>query len=147
MRHRNSGRKLNRTSAHRTALLRNLVTSLLDHEQIKTTDAKAKELRRVADRMVTLGKEGTLAARRRAAAVIKDPSVVQKLFGEVAERFRNRAGGYTRIVKLGTRAGDAAPLSIIELTDRGDGSKAEAEKKRERRARRTERREGSGAEA
>lgn len=141
MRHLNSGRKLNRTSAHRKALMRNLVTSLIEHEQIKTTDAKAKELRRVADRMVTLGKEGTLAARRRAAAFILKPSVVQKLFAEVAERFRERPGGYTRIVKLGHRAGDAAPVSVIELTDRGESSKAESEKKRERRARRTENRE------
>lgn len=141
MRHLNSGRKLNRTSAHRKALLRNLVTSLIEHEHVKTTDAKAKELRRVADRMVSLGKRGTLAARRRAASFIRKRAVVQKLFAEVAERFRDRPGGYTRIVKIGIRHGDAAPMSVIELTDRGESSRAEADKKRERRARRVQRKE------
>ena len=125
-------------SAHRKALFRNLVTSLLEHEQVQTTDAKAKELRRVADRMITLGKRGDLSARRRAAAYIRRRSVVTKLFGDVAERFRERPGGYTRIVKIGTRHGDAARMSVIELTDRGEQSKAEAEKKRERRRRQAE---------
>jgi large subunit ribosomal protein L17 len=138
MRHLKSGRKLNRTSAHRKALFRNLVTALLEHEQVRTTDAKAKELRRVADKMVTLGKRGDLHARRQAAAYIRRRSVITKLFTEVAERFRARAGGYTRIVKIGTRHGDAAPMSVIELTDRGEESKAEAEKKRERRRRQAE---------
>ena len=138
MRHLNSGRKLNRTSAHRKALFRNLVTSLIEHEHVRTTDAKAKELRRVADRMITLGKRGSLHARRQAAAYIRRRSVVTKLFNEVAERFRERPGGYTRIVKVGTRHGDAAPMSVIELTDRGEQSKAEAEKKRERRRRQAE---------
>lgn len=138
MRHLNSGRKLNRTSAHRKALFRNLVTSLIEHEHVKTTDAKAKELRRVADRMITLAKRGSLPARRRAAAFIRTRSAVKKLFDEVAERFRERPGGYTRIVKLGHRHGDAASMSIIELTDHGDQAKAEAEKKRERRQRRSE---------
>ncbi len=138
MRHLKSGRKLNRSGAHRKALFRNLVTSLIEHEQIRTTDAKAKELRRIADRMVTLGKRGTLHARRQAASYIRTRSVVKKLFDEVAARFRERPGGYTRIVKLGHRHGDAAPMSIIELTDHGDAAKAEAEKKRERRARRAE---------
>ena len=138
MRHLKSGRKLNRTSAHRKALLRNLVTSLLEYEHVRTTDAKAKELRRVADRMITLGKRGSLHARRQAAAYIRRRSVVAKLFSEVAERFRERPGGYTRIVKIGTRHGDAAPMSVIELTDRGESAKAEAEKKRERRARRAD---------
>ena len=138
MRHLKAGRKLNRTSAHRKALFRNLVTSLLEHEHVRTTDAKAKELRRVADKMITLGKRGGLHARRQAAAYIKRRSVVTKLFNEVAERFRERPGGYTRIVKIGTRHGDAAPMSVIELTDRGEESKAEAEKKRERRRRQAE---------
>jgi large subunit ribosomal protein L17 len=138
MRHLKSGRKLNRTSAHRKALFRNLVTSLIEHEHVRTTDAKAKELRRVADRMVTLGKRGSLDARRRALAYIRSRAVVGKLFGEVAERFRERPGGYTRIVKLGHRHGDAASMSIIELTDRGEAAKAEAEKKRERRRRAAE---------
>lgn len=135
MRHLNSGRKLSRSGSHRKAMLRNLVTSLLQHEQVRTTDAKAKELRRVADRLITLAKRGTLDARRRAAAYIRTQTVVRKLFSDVAERFRDRPGGYTRIVKIGYRHGDAARMSVIELTDRGETSKAEADKKRERRAR------------
>jgi large subunit ribosomal protein L17 len=138
MRHLKTGRKLNRSAAHRKALLRNLVTSLIAHEQVRTTDAKAKELRRVADRMITLGKRGSLHARRQALAYMRSRTVVKKLFDDVASRFRTRPGGYTRVVKLGHRHGDAAPMSIIELTDRGDAAKAEAERKRERRARRTE---------
>src|SRR5512144_3053013 len=120
MRHLKAGRKLNRTSSHRKALLRNLVTSLIDHEQVKTTDAKAKELRRVADRMITLAKRGTLHARRQAASFVRTRTAVKKLFDEMAPRFRDRQGGYTRIVKIGLRHGDAAPMSMIELTDRGD---------------------------
>ena len=138
MRHLKAGRKLNRTSAHRKALFRNLVTSLIEHEQVRTTDAKAKELRSIADHMITLGKRGTLHARRQAASYIRSGEVVKKLFDEVAGRFRERAGGYTRVVKLGHRHGDAAPMSVIELTDRGEAAKAEAERKRERRARRAE---------
>jgi large subunit ribosomal protein L17 len=118
MRHRNAGRKLGRTSAHRSALLRNMVTSLLEHEQIQTTDAKAKELRRVAERMITLGKRGDLHARRLAARVVRSREATGRLFGPLAERYRERAGGYTRILKLRTRVGDAAPISIIELVDR-----------------------------
>ena len=140
MRHLKAGRKLNRSGAHRTALFRNLVTSLIEHEQVRTTDAKAKELRRVADRMITLAKRGTLHARRQAAAYVRTRKAVQKLFDEMANRFRERSGGYTRIVKIGHRHGDAAAMSVIELTDRGDAAKAEAEKKRERRARRAEKR-------
>jgi large subunit ribosomal protein L17 len=135
MRHLNTGRKLSRSSSHRKAMLRNLVTSLVEHEHVRTTDAKAKELRRVADRLITLAKRGTLDARRRAAAYVRTKSAVRKLFAEVAERFRDRPGGYTRIVKIGFRHGDAARMSIIELTDRGESAKAEADKKRERRAR------------
>lgn len=138
MRHLKAGRKLNRTSAHRKAMFRNLVTSLLEHEQVRTTDAKAKELRSIADHMITLGKRGTLHARRQAASYIRSSDVVKKLFDEVAGRFRERAGGYTRVVKLGHRHGDAASMSVIELTDRGEAAKAEADRKRERRARRAE---------
>jgi large subunit ribosomal protein L17 len=138
MRHLKAGRKLNRTGAHRKALFRNLVTSLIEHEQVRTTDAKAKELRRVADRMITLAKRGSLHARRRALAYIRSRRVVAKLFDEVAGRFRERPGGYTRTVKLGHRHGDAAPMSVIELTDRGEAARAEADRKRERRRRRTE---------
>jgi large subunit ribosomal protein L17 len=138
MRHLKSGRKLNRTSSHRRAMLGNMVTSLLLHEQVQTTDAKAKELRRWADRMVTLGKRGTLHARRQALAFVRDRGVVAKLFDEIAGRFRERPGGYTRITKLGIRQGDAAALSMIELTERGDQAKGEAEKKRERKRRTAE---------
>ncbi|MAI24752.1 MAG: 50S ribosomal protein L17 [Spirochaeta sp.] len=118
MRHQKAGRKLNRNSAHRKALFRNMVTSLLDHERIHTTDAKAKELRGLADRMITLGKRGDLHARRQALSVIRDKEVAAKLFGELADRYRDRPGGYTRVIKLGHRAGDAAPQSMIELVDR-----------------------------
>jgi len=146
MRHLKAGRKLNRTSAHRKALFRNLVTSLIEHEQVRTTDAKAKELRRIADRMITLGKRGSLHARRQALSYIRSRSVVTKLFDEVAARFKERLGGYTRVVKIGHRHGDAAPMSVIELTDRGEAAKAEAERKRERRRRRAEKK-GSPAAA
>ena len=124
MRHRNAGRKLGRTSAHRLALLRNLVTALLDHEHIETTDAKAKDLRRIADRMITLGKRGDLHARRQALRVVKSADVTSKLFSTLAERYRERPGGYTRVLKLRTRVGDAAPISIIELVDREVVAKA-----------------------
>ena len=123
MRHRRRGGKLGRTSAHRLALLRNLVTALLDHERVETTHAKARELRRVADRMITLGKRGSLHARRRARRVIRSPEVASKVFGDLAERFRDRPGGYTRVVKLRDRIGDAAPLSLVELVDRGEAGR------------------------
>jgi large subunit ribosomal protein L17 len=135
MRHLKSGRKLNRSSSHRKAMLRNMVTSLLWHESVRTTDAKAKELRQWADRMVTLGKRGSLHARRQALDVVRSRRVVKKLFEEIAPRFQNRPGGYTRITKLGVRHGDAARMSLIELTERGDRVLSEAEKKRERRRR------------
>jgi large subunit ribosomal protein L17 len=115
MRHGNYGGKLGRTSAHRKALFRNMVTSLLDHERIETTDAKAKEIRRIADRMITLGKDGSLHARRRALRVIRTRDVASKLFGDLADRFRARPGGYTRVIKSRVRVGDAAPMSIVEL--------------------------------
>ena len=122
MNHRKTGRKLSRSSSHRKALLRNMVTSLLEHEQIRTTDAKAKELRGVADRMITLGKRGTLHARRQALQTIRSKDVASKLFDELADRYRERPGGYTRVIKLGQRPGDAAPMSIIELVDRSEGT-------------------------
>ena len=99
-----------------------MVTSLLEHEQIRTTDAKAKELRGVADRMITLGKRGTLHARRQALQTIRSKDVASKLFDELADRYRERPGGYTRVIKLGQRPGDAAPMSIIELVDRAEGA-------------------------
>ena len=115
MRHQKSGRKLSRSASHRWALMRNMITSLLRDEKIKTTDAKAKELRRWADRVITLGKQGSLNARRQVLAVVQDKAVVRKLFDTIAPRFKDRPGGYTRIVKIGIRRGDAAPVSIIEL--------------------------------
>jgi large subunit ribosomal protein L17 len=117
MRHLNAGRKLSRNSSHRRALMRNMVTSLIEHESIRTTDAKAKEVRRWAERMITLGKQQTVAARRRARSFVQTDAAVSKLFAEIAPRFTNRAGGYTRIIKIGRRAGDAAPISILELTE------------------------------
>jgi large subunit ribosomal protein L17 len=115
MRHLKAGRKLGRTSSHRLATMRNMVTSLLQHEKIETTDAKAKELRPLTEKMVTLGKRGDLHARRLAMRVIRDESVAKKLFDDIAPRFKDRAGGYTRILKVGRRHGDNAPVSIIEL--------------------------------
>lgn len=117
MRHRRRGRKLGRSSANRKALLRSLVTSLLAHERIETTDAKAKEVRSLAERMITLGKRGDLHARRQALSVILDKEVTAKVFGEYAERFRERPGGYTRVIKVRRRLGDAAPMSIVELVE------------------------------
>jgi large subunit ribosomal protein L17 len=116
MRHLNAGRKLSRSSSHRRALLRNLVTALFERESIRTTDAKAKEVRRFAERMITLGKDGSLAARRRALSFIQSRNAVKRLFDDIAPRFKERAGGYTRIIKIGIRHGDAAPLSVIQLT-------------------------------
>ena len=118
MRHRWGGRKLGRTTSHRRAMLRNLVTSLLEHEKIETTDAKAKEVRRVAERMITLGKRGDLHARRMALRVVRTKEVTAKLFDELAPRFQERPGGYTRVLKVRRRVGDAAPMSMIELVDR-----------------------------
>lgn len=126
MNHRKTGRKLGRSSAHRKALFRNMVTSLLEHEQIRTTDAKAKELRGVAERMITLGKKGTLHARRQALRTIRSKDVTSKVFDELASRYRDRPGGYTRVIKLGQRPGDAAPMAIIELVDRGEATASEA---------------------
>jgi large subunit ribosomal protein L17 len=133
MRHLNQGRKLNRTSAHRKALFRNLVLALVKHERIKTTDAKAKELRRYADRMVTLGKRGDLAARRLAFSFMQSRDAVKRLFDEIAPRFKERNGGYTRVVKFGFRRGDAAPLSIIEFSDHSEQASGKPRKKRIRR--------------
>ncbi len=147
MRHRNSGRKLSRNSSHRQAMLRNMVTSLLEAERIQTTDAKAKELRRVAERLITLSKKNSLsgvvasaneeeksrragarlAAVRQAGRVVRGRPTLQKLFGELAERYRERPGGYTRILRVGRRLGDGAEMVIIELVDgAGEAARAEA---------------------
>lgn len=117
MRHGKIGRRLGRSTSHRIAMFRNMVTSLLNHERITTTDAKAKEIRSVAEKMITLGKRGDLHAQRQAAAFIREKSVVTKLFSQIAPRYKERAGGYTRIIKVGLRPGDSAPVSIIELVD------------------------------
>ena len=117
MRHNKTGRRLARKTSHRVAMFRNMVTSLLAHEKITTTDAKAKEIRSVAEKMITLGKRGDLHSIRLAASFIREKSVVSKLFSTIAPRYKDRPGGYTRIIKLGTRNGDAAPLSMIELVE------------------------------
>jgi len=117
MRHGKSGRRLGRTTSHREAMFRNLVTSFLTHEKITTTDAKAKEIRSVAEKMITLGKRGDLHSLRQAASYIREKSIVTKLFTTIAPRYKDRPGGYTRIVKLGIRQGDAAPVSLIELVE------------------------------
>lgn len=118
MRHRNGLRKLNRTSAHRLAMLRNMMNSLLRHEAIKTTLPKAKELRRVIEPMITLGKEPTVANKRLAFARLRDREMVTKLFNEIGPRFANRNGGYTRILKMGFRVGDNAPMAYMELVEK-----------------------------
>ncbi len=115
MRHRKAGRKLNRTPAHRKAMLRNIVTSLLEHERIVTTVPKAKEARRVTEKMITLGKRGDLHARRQAMAYIRSKGIVAKLFDEISSQYADRQGGYTRIIRTGNRYGDAAPMAIVEL--------------------------------
>ena len=115
MRHRKAGRKLNRSASHRSAMMRNIVTSLLEHERISTTVPKAKEARRVAEKMITLGKRGDLHARRQAMSYIRSKDIVAKLFDQLSEQYADRQGGYTRIIRTGVRSGDAAPMAIIEL--------------------------------
>ena len=115
MRHRVAGRKLSRHTQHRELMFRNMLVSLLQYERIKTTLAKGKELRGWADRIISIGKKGTLHARRQAFALLRDEGIVKKLFDEIAPRFKDREGGYTRVYKLGWRQGDGAPLSLVEL--------------------------------
>ncbi len=117
MRHRKSGRKLGRNTSHRKAMMRNMVTSLFDHEKIKTTDVRAKELRKIAEKLITLAKRGDLHARRQVMQVVMDRKVATKLFERIAPRYLERSGGYTRIIKLGHRSGDNAALSLIELVE------------------------------
>ncbi|MCE2390796.1 MAG: 50S ribosomal protein L17 [Proteobacteria bacterium] len=125
MRHRKDHRKLGRSPSHRRAMLRNLVTSLLDHEEVRTTTARAKEVRRIAERMITLGKRGTLHARRHALRTLRSKSVAAKVFSELADRYSARAGGYTRILKLGTRRGDRAEMAVIQMVgEEQDGEEA-----------------------
>lgn len=125
MRHGKSGRKLNRTSSHRKAMFANMVNALIKHEQIKTTLPKAKDLRSIADKVITLGKSGTLHDRRRAFAMLRDNDMVSKLFSVLAERYKGRSGGYTRVLKAGFRYGDSAPMAIIEFVDRDPAAKGQ----------------------
>ncbi len=123
MRHRKSGRKLNRTSTHRKAMFANMAAALIKHEQIKTTLPKAKDLRRVTDRLITLGKRGDLHARRQAMSALRDWAMTTKLFDVLAERYKERQGGYTRVLRAGHRYGDMAPMAYIELVDRDPAAK------------------------
>jgi large subunit ribosomal protein L17 len=129
MRHNKAGRRLGRTTSHRIAMFRNMVTSLLNHERITTTDAKAKEIRSLTEKMITLGKRGDLHAMRQAASYIRDKKVVTKLFTAIAPRYKERPGGYTRIIKLGIRPGDNAPLSVLELVEEDLAPKKTSTKK------------------
>jgi large subunit ribosomal protein L17 len=125
MRHGIGHRKLNRTGSHRKAMFANMAVALLKHEQIQTTLPKAKDLRRVVDRLITLGKRGDLHARRQAMSVLRDRAITAKLFAELAERYRERPGGYTRVLKAGHRYGDMAPMAVIELVDRNPDAKGQ----------------------
>ncbi len=130
MRHASGYRKLNRTHTHRKAMFSNMTASLIVHEQIKTTLPKAKELRRFIDRMISLGKKGTLHDRRRAFAFLRDDAAVTKLFSTLAERYQDRPGGYSRVLKAGFRYGDSAPMAVIELVDRDPDAKGAEDRAR-----------------
>jgi large subunit ribosomal protein L17 len=125
MRHRNSGRKLNRTAEHRKALFANMAAALIKHEQIVTTLPKAKDLRRVAERLITLAKRNDLHSRRLVAARLRDEKMVAKLFETIGPRYKDRPGGYTRVLKAGFRYGDSAPIAVIELVDRDESAKGQ----------------------
>ena len=143
MRHRNAHRKFNRSQSHRKAMFQNLAASLFRHEQIVTTLPKAKDLRPIVEKLITLGKRGDMHARRIVAARLRDEDMVKKLFDDLAPRYKTRGGGYTRVLKAGFRYGDAAPMAVIELVDRNEDAKGA-----EDRARHAERQgEGSGAAA
>jgi large subunit ribosomal protein L17 len=131
MRHQKAGKKLNRTGSHRDAMFRNMVTSLFTHGRIRTTDTKAKEVGRWAERMITLAKRGDLHARRQAMAVMKDKTAVHKLFEDASQRFGGRAGGYTRAIKIGRRRGDGAPISLVEFVTAEDMKKGRKKKTKE----------------
>lgn len=125
MRHGNSGRKLGRTSEHRKALFANMAAAVIKHEQIKTTLPKAKELRPIVEKLITLGKRGGLHARRQALSQLRDTALVEKLFSTLADRYKTRAGGYTRVLKAGFRHGDMAPMALIELVERDPAAKGQ----------------------
>jgi large subunit ribosomal protein L17 len=147
MPHQVAGRKLGRTTSHRWAMMRNMVTSLLEHERVKTTDAKAKELRPLVEKMIGLGKRGDLHARRQALAIVRKEEIVTKLFETLSPRYQSRNGGYTRIVKLGFRPGDGAPVSILELIPDEKEAKAAKKKKSGRRREKTKVPEGAARPA
>ena len=151
MKHRVVGRRLDRTTEHRTAMFRNLVTSLFRHERIVTTTPKAKEIKRFADRFITLAKEGTPHARRLANRDVRDVEVLNKLFDTLGPRFKDRRGGYTRVVRVGRRAGDAAEMAMIELVERtpldGDAGKAKGEKGEKTEKKRAAKKEKAEAKA
>jgi large subunit ribosomal protein L17 len=128
VRHRKAGKKLGRNTSHRQAMFRNMATSLFKHEQIETTDVKAKQLRPVAEKMITLAKRGDLHARRQVLAYMKDKAVTHRLFEELKDRYLDRQGGYVRIIKKGTRKGDAAPISVIQLLPEDQGKKKSKKK-------------------
>jgi large subunit ribosomal protein L17 len=130
MRHAHGYRKLNRTHEHRKAMFANMASSLIEHEQIKTTLPKAKELKRIADKLITLGKRGDLHARRLAASDLKQDAAVKKLFDTLGARYRDRQGGYTRVLKAGFRYGDMAPMAIVELVDRDVEAKGATDRAR-----------------
>ncbi len=130
MRHRKQGRKFNRTQSHRKAMFKNMSVSLLTHEQIVTTLPKAKELRSVVDKLITLGKRGDLHARRQAMSQLQDAEAVRKLFAVLGDRYKERAGGYTRVLKAGFRYGDNAPMAVIELVDRDVDAKGKVDRER-----------------
>lgn len=146
MQHQRTNRKLGMKTAHRLSMLRNMATSLVIHERVRTTDTRAKEVRRVVERMITLGKKGDLHARRRAAEIIRGGEAVAKLFDEIAPRYKTRNGGYTRIVRVGRRNGDNAPMVIIELVE-GEAKKAEAAPKKKAPAKKAAKAEGGEAKA
>lgn len=134
MRHQKTGRKLGRNSSHRIAMYRNMVTSLLKHEQLETTDAKAKELKPIAEKMITLAKRGDLHARRQAMSYMKDKSATHRLFEELKDRYISRQGGYVRIIKKGVRKGDSAPISIVQLLpEESEKKKVKKKEKKETR--------------
>jgi large subunit ribosomal protein L17 len=130
MRHKKGYRRLNRTHEHRKALFSNMAGSLIEHEQIKTTLPKAKELKRVMDKLITLAKKGDLSARRQAISKVRDEDAVRKLFDVMGDRYKDRSGGYTRVMKAGFRQGDNAPVAVLELVDRDETAKGAADKVR-----------------
>lgn len=133
MRHNVKGRKLNRTASHRAALLNSLTTSLLKHKRIRTTEAKAKEARTFVEKLITKAKKNDLHAKRQVMSLINDKDVVKELFGEIIPKIGERPGGYTRVIKLGNRVGDAAPMAILELVDYNDVANKKAEEQKEKR--------------